>query len=134
MLARRTFIKGASMAAITATTSGLHVGQGHAQQVPNSAGTEPPKLKAPANASRLPHAHLRPGALSHAAQHAAAPTNATVEEYRLLQKRIGTTRVVIVQPRNYATDNRGDARCDRAARAERARRRRRASRRSPMPS
>ena len=36
----------------------------------------------------------------------AAPTNATVEDYRLLQKRIGTTRVVIVQPRNYATDNR----------------------------
>jgi D-galactarolactone isomerase len=31
---------------------------------------------------------------------------ATVEDYRLLQKRIGTTRVVIVQPRNYATDNR----------------------------
>ena len=29
-----------------------------------------------------------------------------MEEYRLLQKRIGTTRVVIVQPRNYATDNR----------------------------
>jgi predicted TIM-barrel fold metal-dependent hydrolase len=29
-----------------------------------------------------------------------------VPEYRLLQRRIGTTRVVIVQPRNYATDNR----------------------------
>ena len=26
--------------------------------------------------------------------------------YRLLQKRIGTTRVVVVQPRNYAIDNR----------------------------
>src|SRR5262245_5290005 len=35
-----------------------------------------------------------------------APSNATVAEYRLLQKRIGTTRVVVVQPRNYATDNR----------------------------
>src|SRR5213078_3848552 len=32
--------------------------------------------------------------------------NATVEDHRLLQKRIGTTRAVIVQPRNYATDNR----------------------------
>src|SRR6266478_3420768 len=51
MIARRTFIKGASMAAITATTSGIHVGQGHAQQVPNSVGIEPPKLKAPANAA-----------------------------------------------------------------------------------
>jgi len=26
--------------------------------------------------------------------------------YRSLQKRIGTTRVVVVQPRNYAIDNR----------------------------
>jgi predicted TIM-barrel fold metal-dependent hydrolase len=31
--------------------------------------------------------------------------NAGVPEYRLLQKRIGTTRVVVVQPRNHATDN-----------------------------
>ena len=35
-----------------------------------------------------------------------APANAAVPQYRLLQQRIGTTRVVIVQPRNYATDNR----------------------------
>ena len=31
--------------------------------------------------------------------------NAGVPEYRLLQKRIGTTRVVVVQPRNHATNN-----------------------------
>jgi hypothetical protein len=41
MIARRTFIKGASMAAITATTSGIHVGQSHAQQVPNSQANGP---------------------------------------------------------------------------------------------
>jgi predicted TIM-barrel fold metal-dependent hydrolase len=34
-----------------------------------------------------------------------APSTATVADYRLLQKRIGTTRVVVVQPRNYATEN-----------------------------
>jgi D-galactarolactone isomerase len=34
------------------------------------------------------------------------PTDAALPQYRLLQKRIGTTRVVIVTPRNYATDNR----------------------------
>ena len=28
-----------------------------------------------------------------------------MQDYRLLQKRIGVSRVVIVQPRNYATDN-----------------------------
>ena len=31
--------------------------------------------------------------------------NATVQDYRLLQQRIGLTRVVIVTPRNYGTDN-----------------------------
>jgi predicted TIM-barrel fold metal-dependent hydrolase len=35
-----------------------------------------------------------------------APANAAVPQYRLLQKRTGTTRVVVVTPRNYATDNR----------------------------
>jgi predicted TIM-barrel fold metal-dependent hydrolase len=35
-----------------------------------------------------------------------APSNAAVSQYRQLQQRIGTTRVVVVQPRNYATDNR----------------------------
>jgi predicted TIM-barrel fold metal-dependent hydrolase len=34
-----------------------------------------------------------------------APENAAVPQYRLLQERIGTTRVVIVTPRNYATSN-----------------------------
>ena len=36
----------------------------------------------------------------------AAPTSAAVAQYRLLQKRLGTTRVIAVTPRNYATDNR----------------------------
>jgi predicted TIM-barrel fold metal-dependent hydrolase len=35
-----------------------------------------------------------------------APTNAAVPQYRLLQQRIGTSRVIVVQPRNYAIDNR----------------------------
>src|SRR5712691_1792582 len=33
------------------------------------------------------------------------PTDAAVPQYRLLQRRIGTTRVVIVTPRTYATQN-----------------------------
>jgi predicted TIM-barrel fold metal-dependent hydrolase len=33
------------------------------------------------------------------------PSNGAVPEYRLLQKRIGTTRSVVVQPRHYAIDN-----------------------------
>src|SRR5207247_6583820 len=75
----------------------IHVGQSHAQQVPNSVGTEPPKLKAPANAADC-HMHTYdPARFPMPPNPRAAPTNATVEDYRLLQKRIGTTRVVIVQ-------------------------------------
>src|SRR4030081_2350716 len=106
MIERRTLIKAASMVAMAAATSGVSVRSSEAQQVPNSFGTEPAKLKAPANASDC-HMHIydprfaepnpRPGL---------NPKNATVQDYRLLQKRIGTTRVVVVTPRNYATDNR----------------------------
>src|SRR5712672_4576783 len=106
MIARRTFIRGTSMAAIAATASGIHVPQSSAQQVPNSVGTQPPKLKAPANAADC-HMHTYdPARFAMPPNPRAAPSNATAEHYRLLQKRIGTTRVVIVQPRNYATDNR----------------------------
>ena len=82
----------------------MTAGFGH--EVPNSAGTAPPRLKAPANAADC-HMHIYdPGRFPMPPNPRVAPTHATVAEYRLLQKRIGTTRVVIVQPRNYATDNR----------------------------
>ena len=104
MIARRTFVKGAAMAAIAA--SGLRIEQSHAQQVTNSVGTEPPRLKAPPGATDC-HMHTYdPARFAMPPNPRAAPSNATVEDYRRLQKRIGTTRVVIVQPRNYATDNR----------------------------
>jgi D-galactarolactone isomerase len=106
MIERRTLIKGAAMAAMAAATSGVSVRVSDAQTVPNSSGTEPAKLKAPQNACdchmhiydpRFPESNPRPGL---------NPKNATVQDYRLLQKRTGTTRVVVVTPRNYATDNR----------------------------
>src|SRR6266849_4560631 len=106
MIARRAFIRGASTAAIAAAASGVRIEQSSAEQVPNSTGTEQPLLKAPANAADC-HMHTYdPARYPMPPNPRAAPTNATVEDYRLLQKRIGTTRVVIVQPRNYATDNR----------------------------
>ncbi len=77
--------------------------QGQRQVVPNSTGAEPPKLAAPDNAADC-HIHIydprftRPGERP-------GPANATVPDYRLLQTRIGVSRVVIVQPRNYGTDN-----------------------------
>src|ERR1700722_8370419 len=106
MIRRLTLIKGAAMAARTAATSGISVLVSESRPVPNSSGTEPAKLKAPTNAcdchmhiydSRFPEPNPRPGL---------NPKNATVQDYRLVQRRTGTTRVVVVTPRNYATDNR----------------------------
>ena len=102
MIDRRTILTGA--AALTATGA-IHMRESHAQAVPNSVGTEQPKLKAPANAADC-HMHTYdPARFAMPPNPRAAPSNATAEDYRLFQKRIGTTRVVIVQPRNYATDN-----------------------------
>jgi predicted TIM-barrel fold metal-dependent hydrolase len=106
MIARRTFIKGAAMAGIAATTSGIGARQGHAQAVPNSVGTAPPKLKAPRNACDSHHHIYDPARFPMPpSKGRAAPSNGTVLDYRLLQKRIGTTRSVVVQPRNYAIEN-----------------------------
>ena len=74
-------------------------------QVPNSTGTESPKLKAPANTADC-HMHIYdPGRFPMPPNPRVAPMNATVESYQLLQKRDGTTRVVIVTPRNYGVQN-----------------------------
>ena len=70
-------------------------------RVPNSSGTEPPRLKAPANAADC-HIHIYDPRFAPPVKR---PADSTVQDYRLLQQRIGLTRVVIVTPRNYATDN-----------------------------
>lgn len=80
-------------------------GPAAAQAVPNSAGTEAPKLRATAKAcdshhhiydARFPVSpHWRGG----------RPDGATAADYRLLQKRLGVTRHVIVQPSTYGVDN-----------------------------
>ncbi len=73
--------------------------------VPNSAGTDSPRLKAPANAADC-HMHIYdPARFPMVPSPRVAPTNAALPQYRLLQERIGTTRVVVVTPRNYATQN-----------------------------
>jgi len=59
------------------------------------------RFKAPANAADC-HIHIYDSRFQSSSP---ALPNATVEDYRLLQKRIGVTRVVIVTPRNYVTDN-----------------------------
>jgi D-galactarolactone isomerase len=74
--------------------------------IPNSAGTEPPKLQAPPNACDC-HMHIYDAArFAPARPGSRMQANATVQDYRWLQKRIGTERTVIVQPAAYGTDNR----------------------------
>src|SRR5690349_9949706 len=73
------------------------------QVVPNSAGTSAPRHKAPANAADC-HMHIYDSRFPQLPSRSPV-TRAAVPEYRLLQKRVGTTRVVIVQPRNHMTDN-----------------------------
>jgi D-galactarolactone isomerase len=103
---RRNFLMGAGIAALAAGGA-IPMHESHAQTpVPNSSGTEPPLLKAPPNACDS-HMHIYDEARFHMPpSQRVPPTNAAVPQYRLLQKRIGTTRVVVVTPRNYATDNR----------------------------
>jgi D-galactarolactone isomerase len=100
MLARREFLRGASVAAV----SGLPVGSVHAETVPWSAGTEPPKLKAPVNACDC-HMHIYDARFPIAPGATLKSADALPADYRLLQKRIGTTRNVIVTPSTYGTDN-----------------------------
>jgi predicted TIM-barrel fold metal-dependent hydrolase len=105
-IGRRTVLQGAGLAAGVAAFAAARVLPAAAQgTVPNSTGTESPKLKAPVNAADC-HMHIYdPGRFPMPPNPRVAPMNATVESYRLLQKRNGTTRTVIVTPRNYGVQN-----------------------------
>lgn len=72
-------------------------------EVPHSAGTARPATAAPAGACDA-HLHVYDARFPAAAGQAMLP-RATVAEYRLLQQRNGTSRVVVVQPRAAGTDN-----------------------------
>jgi predicted TIM-barrel fold metal-dependent hydrolase len=99
-MSRRTVL--AMMGAAAASA----VPEAHAQQVPWSTGTAPSKTKAPAGATDCHHhiyrAHFRIDPNSKL-----RPGEASVADYRLLQKRIGTSRNVIVQPSTYGVFNDG---------------------------
>src|SRR2546428_4193981 len=82
-----------------------HAGRAAAQSVKFSAGKEAPKLKAPANATDCHH-HVYDAKYPVDPKATLRPPDASVDDYRALQKRIGTTRNVLVQPSTYGTDNR----------------------------
>ena len=100
---RRAFVQGA---AAFASARVLRVETAFAQaSIPNTTGTNPPKLKAPANAADC-HMHIYdPARFAMPPNLRVAPMNATVEDYRKLRARNGTTRTVVVTPRNYGIQN-----------------------------
>jgi predicted TIM-barrel fold metal-dependent hydrolase len=98
-IGRRTFLTGAGLAAMAATGV-LRTQEAHAQEnqpVPNSAGTELPKLKAPPGACDCHH-HIYDPRFPFALAGARMVPNARVPDYRLLQHRIGTSRSIVVTP------------------------------------
>jgi D-galactarolactone isomerase len=77
-----------------------------ADAVPNSAGRARPRLAAPSHACDC-HIHVYDAARFPPLRPASRmQRNATVVDYRLLQRRNGTARVVLVTAAVYATDNR----------------------------
>lgn len=104
-LSKHTITRRGVLAGMLAWSSGA-LAVGVEQAVPNSIGSAPPRLDVPANSCDCHHhiyderfpvsPHWRQG----------FPPGATVADYRLLQRRLGTTRCVVVQPSTYGIDNR----------------------------
>lgn len=104
-MVRRTFLERAGLAALSAAFVVAPRDTSAQTAVPNSTGMESPKLKAPTNACDC-HIHIYdPARFRMVPSRRVPPTDAAVPHYRLFQRRIGTARVVIVTPRNYATQN-----------------------------
>ena len=97
MIARRTFIQGASALAAT----GLAQREGRAEGAPNSSGTQAPKLKAPPGACDCHHHIYDPARFPPSRPSAQQVPNARVEDYRLLQRRLGLSRDIVVTPTPY---------------------------------
>jgi D-galactarolactone isomerase len=101
---RRTFIKGAGLATLGAVAAMQRPLAGAEEAFPNSSGSELPKLKAPPLACDCHHHIYDPARFPFSRPGSEA--NATVEDYRRIQKRLGTSRSVIATPKPYLTDNR----------------------------
>lgn len=96
-MTRRVFV-GAAATGLMAGRSALAA---DGMAVPRSAGTESPRLPAPPLACDA-HFHIIDPRFPTPEQ--SKPTDQNFASYRLLQKRIGTTRAVPVQPKYHRTD------------------------------
>lgn len=98
---RRDFLVATGVTAMATALGASGSTLGHAQQgIPNTSGTAPPKFKVPEGAADC-HNHIYDPRFPQHSPGPADPKDATAGDYRLLQKHIGTSRVVVVTPRNY---------------------------------
>src|SRR6266567_3902292 len=105
---RRTFLERAGLAALGAAFLVDPRNVNAQTPVPNSAGTEPPRLKAPAGACDCHH-HIYDARFPFGTPGARMLANARVPDYRLLQRRLGTSRSIVVTPAPFpasVADNR----------------------------
>jgi predicted TIM-barrel fold metal-dependent hydrolase len=77
-----------------------------AQSVPWSSGIAAASTKAPPNATDCHH-HIYSSRFQVDPNSVLRPADASIEDYKLLQKRVGTSRNVIVQPSTYGIYNGG---------------------------
>ncbi|WP_166520807.1 amidohydrolase family protein [Bradyrhizobium canariense] len=99
MLTRRTVLAGLSAPLFP------QVATAQAGEVRWSTGSEKPRFVPPAGATDC-HFHTYDKNYPIAKGATLLPDDALPDDYRALQRRIGTTRGVIVQPSTYGTDNR----------------------------
>lgn len=115
MLSRRIFLKGAGLT-MAALSTGISVNNAFSSpspeavssadiQVPYSAGRKRPTVNVPPNACDCHHHIYDPVRFPYVPTDVRNQPPATVDAYRLLQRRLGLTRNVIVTPSAYGTDN-----------------------------
>jgi predicted TIM-barrel fold metal-dependent hydrolase len=102
---RRNLLQALSGSAAMLAAAGLAPARAAAEEVPFSAGTERAHTPMPPNAADCHH-HIYDHRFPVDPHAQLKPPDAVVADYRLLQKRLGTTRNVVVQPSTYGTDNR----------------------------
>src|SRR5450432_4004151 len=92
MMDRRTLLTGAAvLTAAGAFDPNASQAQDQGRAVPNSVGTAPPKLKAPANACDCHHHIYDPARFPMVPTPGRpAPDHGSMKEFRMLQKRLGT--------------------------------------------
>ena len=111
LITRRSFMKGGLMAVTIASGFYAPLRYASAQNItsdkpkfPFTGGFQPPKTSVPINACDSHH-HIYDKRFPLAPGVANTPPDATVEDYLLFQKRLGTTRHVVVAPSAYGTNN-----------------------------